>query len=279
MSGLRVTKTFAATALLQLVAEGRVVLDAPVVRYLPGRLRNDITIRHLLRHESGLPEYFEYDEDPASVQPWSASEVLDSALGKPHQFEPGTAMVYTNTNYIVVGMVIEAVTGRPATQEITGRIIDPLGLADTYFPALSETGLRVPFARGYEDDGNGRRDVTSMEVTREGTAGALVSTGEDATTFITALLDGRLLPPAQLTEMMDTVPQFGSFVSYGLGLGAFHLSCGVTAWGHAGDLDGYHSLMVKPVDGPALSVTLTQSPHASDLADDPRAEVAEALYC
>lgn len=115
-----------------------------------------------------------------------------------------------------------------------------------------------------------------------GMAGSLISTNEDTSAFITTLLDGRVVPPAQLREMMDTVDwtDAGAGFHYGLGLTSIDLDCGVKVWGHGGDIDGYQSLMAKGYGGPAVSVTFTQSPPEADsLADDPRADVLNAVYC
>ena len=281
-----ITKTFVAATVLQLVAEGRVALDAPIETYLPGRIRgtgidaNAITVRQLLRHQSGLPEYFDADSEPPE-EPVTAEQMLDAALAKPAQFPPGTAMTYTNTNYIIAGLLIEAVTGRPAAEEITRRIMLPLGLFDTYFPAPGDTGLRAPFAHGYELIDDQRKDVTAFNASAAGMAGSLVSTNEDTSAFITALLDGRVIPRAQLDEMMDSVewPETGPGFGYGLGLSSIALPCGVTVWGHGGDIEGYHSLMAKSFDGPAVSVTFTQSPRSESIADDPRGAVLDAVYC
>jgi D-alanyl-D-alanine carboxypeptidase len=278
-----ITKPFVAATVLQLVAEGRVDLDAPVERYLPGRIRGDgftgeiVTVRHLLRHQSGLPEYFD-PRTPVPTGPVTADQQLEMALAKPAQFPAGTAMKYTNTNYVVAGMLIEAVTGAPAADEVTRRVIAPLGLRDTYFPAPGDTGLRTPFAHGYELVDGRRADVTAFNASAAGMSGSLVSTSEDMSAFITALLDGRVVAPAQLREMMDTVPQRPAF-RYGLGLGSIELSCGVTVWGHGGDVPGYHSLMVKPVDGPAVSVTVTEEGPSKPSIEEPVVQVAEALYC
>lgn len=276
-----ITKTFVAAAIMQLVAEGAIGLDTPASTYLPGRLPDDITVRQLLRHQSGLAEFFDFNEDlDAYTGPLDGSELLAEALAQPLVFAPGSQLVYTNTNYLVLGEIIRAVTGRSYVDEVTSRIIGPLGLSDTYFPAPGDRGIAAPFASGYEVEDGVRVDETQFAASLDGAAGALVSSGEDTTTFVTALLSGRLVPAAQLAEMMQTVPQFGADVGYGLGLASFTLSCGVTVWGHAGDLDGYHTLMVKPVgDGPALSVTFTQASQVAGLMDDPRAKVAEALYC
>jgi D-alanyl-D-alanine carboxypeptidase len=281
-----ITKTFVAATILKLVAEGKVDLDAPIETYLPGRIRgqgidgNAITVRQLLRHQSGLPEY--YDEDtPPPAQPLAADQLLDMALTRPAQFAPGTAMKYTNTNYIAAGLLIEKVTGRPAAEEITWRIIMPLGLFQTYFPAPGDTGLRQPFAHGYELVDDRRTDVTDFNASAAGMAGSLVSTNEDTSAFITALLAGRVVPPAELEEMMQTVPMPDSdgLFDYGLGLTKVSMPCGVTVWGHGGDIEGYHSMMVKPIDGPALSITLTQDPKAPSPATDPRGDIMYTLYC
>jgi D-alanyl-D-alanine carboxypeptidase len=282
-----ITKTFVAATLLQLVAEGKLDLDKSIETYLPGRVRgpgidgNAITVRQLLRHQSGLPEYFDKNT-PVPTQPVTADQLLDAALKKPPLFAPGTAIKYTNTNYVIAGLLIEKLTGRPAAEEVTRRIITPLGLRDTYFPAPGDTGLRAPFARGYELVDGKRKDVTNFNASAAGMAGSLVSTAEDTSSFMTALLDGRVVPPAQLREMMNTVDwtDAGPGFSYGLGLTSITLACGIKVWGHGGDVEGFHSIMAKAFAGPAVSITFTQAPpEAESLAKDPRAGVLNAVYC
>jgi D-alanyl-D-alanine carboxypeptidase len=282
-----ITKTFVAATILQLVAEGKLALDAPIEMYLPGRVHgkgidaNAITLRQLLRHQSGLPEYFDTDT-LVPAEPVTADQLLDAALARPVQFAPGSALKYTNTNYVIAGLIIEKVTGHPAADEITKRIIVPLGLPDTYFPAPADTGLRAPFARGYEVVDGKRTDATAFNASAAGMSGSLISTNEDTATFITALLDGRVIPSAQLREMMDTVDwtDAGAGFYYGLGLTSIDLDCGVKVWGHGGDIEGYHSLIAKAFGSPAVSMTFTQSPPETEsIADDPRAEVLNAVYC
>jgi D-alanyl-D-alanine carboxypeptidase len=282
-----ITKTFVAATILQLVAEGKVDLDAPIETYLPGRIRgqgidaNAITVRQLLRHQSGLPEYFDATTKPPA-QPVTGDQLLDAGLARLMQFSPGSAVKYTNTNYVIAGLLIEKVTGRPAADEITRRIIAPLGLSDTYFPAPADTGLRAPFAHGYEVVDGNRKDATVFNASAAGMAGSLISTSEDTSAFVSALLDGRVVPPAQLREMMDTVDwtDAGEGFHYGLGLTSIDLDCGVKVWGHGGDIEGYHSLMTKAFGGPAVSMTFTQDPpDAESIDDDPRAEVLNAVYC
>ena len=282
-----ITKTFVAATILQLVAEGKVNLDTSIETYLPGRIRgqgidaNAISVRQLLRHQSGLPEYFDADT-PVPTEPVTADQLLDEALKRPPQFPPGSAITYTNTNYVIAGLLIANVTGHPAADEITRRIIAPLGLSDTYFPAAGDTGLRAPFAHGYELVDGKRKDVTNFNASAAGMAGSLVSTSEDTSAFITALLGGRVVPPAQLREMMNTVdwPAAGPGFHYGLGLTSIDLDCGVKVWGHGGDIEGFHSLMAKGLTGPAVSITFTQTPPETEsLANDPRAAVLNSVYC
>jgi D-alanyl-D-alanine carboxypeptidase len=178
-----VTKMLVAATILQMVAEGVVVLDFPVEAYLPGRLRgvgidgNAITVRQLLNHTSGLPEYFDNLAD-LDFGLADDDQLLDAALRKPGQFPPGTARKYTNTNYIVAGLIIAAVAHRPAAEEVTRRIIVPLGLKDSYFPSPGESGLQRPFAHGYELINGRRVDVTENTGSAMGMDGALVSTAE-----------------------------------------------------------------------------------------------------
>jgi D-alanyl-D-alanine carboxypeptidase len=282
-----ITKTFVAATLLQLVAEGKLELDAPIEKYLPGRIHGDgidanaITVRQLLRHQSGLPEYFDADT-PVPTQPVTADQLLDAALKQHAQFTPGSMIKYTNTNYVIAGLLIEKLTGHPAADEITRRIIMPLGLSNTYFPPPGDTGLRAPFAHGYQVVDGNREGATDFNASAAGMAGSLVSTNEDTSAFITALLAGRVIPAAQLREMMDTVDwtDAGPGFHYGLGLTSIDLDCGVKVWGHGGDIEGYHSLMAKAFAGPAVSTTFTQDPPDTDsLADDPRTEVLNAVYC
>lgn len=282
-----ITKTFVAAAILQLVTEGRVDLDEPVETYLPGVIRGDgidgaaITVRQLLRHQSGLPEYFDDDTPPPS-SPVAPRELLSWALAKPVTHPPTSVPVYTNTNYVVAGLILEAVTGRSAADEVTRRIIEPLRLTHTYFPAPGDTWLRTPMAHGYEVVDGRREDVTAEEPSGSYMAGSLISTGEDLTAFIGALLDGRVVAPGELQEMTDTVdwPLHGPAFGYGLGLASIDLGCGVTVWGHGGDLAGYHSIVAAAPGKPAVAVTFTQvTPGATALATDPRMAVLTAALC
>lgn len=277
-----VTKTFTASLVLQLVAEGKVDLDAPIEQYLPGLLHGSdmdgsdmdgsgtdgsaITVRQLLQHRSGLPEFA---GEPGADEWIAANEdrtltpsaAVAIALGKPAQFVPGTSLVYTNTNYIVLGMLVESVTGRSYADELQSRILDPLDLEDTYLPAAGERDIRGDHLTGYQDLDGGLTDVSRTEPSIPWSAGAMVSTGTDLNTFWRALLDGQVVPAEQLAEM--TTPQVATTeaegLGYGMGVGATELPCGVTYTGHSGGIYGYYTLSGATPDR-AFTVTLTSTP-------------------
>ncbi|MFJ9517517.1 serine hydrolase domain-containing protein [Kitasatospora sp. NPDC101801] len=256
------TKTFVATVALQLVAERRVQLDAPIERYLPGAVPNggNITVRQLLNHTSGL---YNYTGDPRlglseeALPQWVATgrwtsyrpqELLTIANEHPPEFPPGTAWSYSNTNYIVVGLLIEKITGRSWQQEVERRVIRPLGLRDTTMPETS-TAVPGPHAKGYLRLGDTRADVTRLNPSMAGAAGAGISTTADLARFNAALLGGRLLRPAELTEMKTPSPQaLAAGLAYGLGLYRSTLPCG-DFWGHDGGIPGYSTLLMGDATG------------------------------
>jgi D-alanyl-D-alanine carboxypeptidase len=253
-----VTKTFVATVVLELEAEGRLDVDEPVERLLPGLVPNGsaITIRELLNHTSGL---FDYSEDDAHTQAviadpgrrWSPHELLSVAFAHPPLFPPGTSWFYANTNYVVLGLLVEAVTGRPLGQELQERIVDPLQLRATSFDV--DAAIHDPFAHGYIGPHPGLPiaagtllDITALLSPSFGWgAGNMASNAADVTRFFVALLRGQLLPAAQLAEMKT-----GSAVNsnYGLGLRKAYTSCG-TAYGHEGDFPGYRNVVWATRDG------------------------------
>ncbi|WP_091098591.1 serine hydrolase domain-containing protein [Nonomuraea pusilla] len=267
------TKTFTAVTVLQLVGEGKVKLDEPVETYLPGLLRGEgidgrrITVRQLLQHTSGLPEYTDFMAEgflPFQHTYFQPRDLLDMALKKKAQFAPGAKWQYTNTNYIVAGLLIEKVTGRPAVEEITKRTIDRIGLRHTFFPNVGDQGVPAPHANGYhrDDPAKPMTDVTTFDPSQAWTAGQMISTPSDLNRFFAALLDGKLLKPQQLKQMRTTVdtPQLGAGSRYGLGLSSIKLTCGGTAWGHGGAIPGYYTSNGVTEDGRAAAIAVTHLP-------------------
>ncbi|SFW77279.1 serine hydrolase domain-containing protein [Amycolatopsis australiensis] len=280
-----ITKTFVATVVLQLAAEEKIDLDAPIERYLPGLLTgngNDgrkITVRHVLQHTSGLYSYTEdlLGTDPEAVRHRGAEpgELVAMALRHPPLFAPGSGWSYSNTNYIVAGMLVEKLTGHSAATEITRRITRPLGLRGTSLPGRGDERLPAPHARGYVP---GPADFTEFDPSIAGTAGALVSTGRDLDAFYTALLGGRLLPAAQLAEMKRTVPVPGEpGTDYGLGLFHRTLPDGTRYWGHGGDIFGFATLAGVLDTGRSATVSVNEDPAPDAVRDDTEAAFAVAL--
>ncbi|MFD3669351.1 serine hydrolase domain-containing protein [Streptomyces sp. NPDC058672] len=268
------TKSFTATVVLQLVGEGKVKLGARVEKYLPGLLRGDgidgrdITVRQLLQHTSGLPNYTDFiledvfDKDRHTYR--QPRELIDIALEHKANFAPGASVAYSNTNYIVAGLLIEKVTGRPLAEQTTERIIDRIGLRHTYFPGVGEEGIREAHPRGYHAPKPGAPldEITELDPSWGWAAGQLISTPSDLNRFFSALIGGELLKPAQLAQMRSTVKVpadagYGPGVRFGLGLTSTPLSCGGLVWGHGGDTPGYHTSPGVTDDGRAATIAVT----------------------
>ena len=290
------TKTFVAVVVMQLVQEGKVGLDEPIETYLPGLIKGEgvdgskITVRQLLQHTSGLPDFEETLFGTTDVFQYryhyvTPRDVLDSALSKPAQFEPGTQWKYTNTNYVVLGMLVERVSQRPVGEQIDERIVKKLGLSHTYFPAPGEEKIRGTHPQGYHLSAGGKlEDITEMDPAWAWAAGAMVSTPSELNTFFQAVLDGRLLTQSSIDEMKKGVDTDKAGVVYGLGLIGRSLSCGGTAWGHGGDIEGYHTRGGVGPDGTAVTVAVTAWPSAiadqsnlENSAKEKAGKIAEAV--
>ncbi|WP_326729098.1 serine hydrolase domain-containing protein [Streptomyces phaeochromogenes] len=282
------SKTFVATVVLQLVGEGRLSLDDTVDQWLPGVVSgngNDgsrITVRQLLQHTSGLfnytadlPVLASVDEYQAGrYTTWTPEQLVGIATGHAPDFEPGAKWAYSNTNYILAGMIIQKVTGHSWEQQVTKRIIRPLGLRDTSAPT---TDSRIPgrHLHGYSDFGKTGPtiDTTAFNPSAAGAAGAMIGTTADLTRFYQALLGGKLLRPAQLAEMKTTVraadldPVWPG-ARYGLGLLQVPLTCGGSYYSHAGDFPGYTTRNGVSPDGRRVVVLHATGDGASDLSTE-----------
>ncbi|MGW5618554.1 serine hydrolase domain-containing protein [Streptomyces sp. NPDC003877] len=238
-----VTKTFIATVVLQLAAEQRLSLSDTVEQHLPGLVRgagNDgraLTLRSLLTHTSGLRDFTSATAGTIPVTPRQAVRI---ALTRPPALRGRFS--YSNTNYVLLGLVIEQVTGDSYAAEAERRIITPLRLTGTSFPGSRST-LPSPHGRSYAADGT---DVTDLDPRAAGAAGEMVTTLADLDRFYAALLGGRLLPPHRLREMLDTRAAHGA---YGMGLFPEKLPCGTTVWGHNGHISGSYVRSVATVGG------------------------------
>lgn len=297
------TKTYTATVALQLVGEGRLALTDTVERWLPGVVRgngNDgrrITLANLLRHTSGLNDYLAASDGEApSPEAYrkgrfthhSPRQQVAAAMAAPPQWLPDAGdpageqrWGYSNTNYTLAGLVIEQVTGHPWAQEVHERIIEPLGLRRTFTPGTSPYVPR-PTATAYTafPGGSGLTDTT---LTYGGYAdGSLISTPREVATFLRALLGGRLLAPAQLAAMQETVPVAdwipAAGVRYGLGIAWRPGRSGSDGiWFHGGTHLGVVSESGVRPDGSRAAAAAVFTLHMAGDAADTQAKAALRL--
>lgn len=270
-----VTKTFTAAAVLRQAETGRIGLDTPVGRYLPhlvpGPRGEAITVRMLLNHTSSLAEYLPYaypslkafpalaGTGPESLEEhrltrFAAAELIGMGVDAPAVGSPGgTPGLYSNTNYLLLGRLLEEVTGTTAERCITRDVIEPAGLRHTGFP----TGPSVdgPHSRMYEEWFgmiDPPRDHSVHDMSWVGPAASLISTVSDLNRFYRLLLAGEIVGPASLTEMRRTVPvvsQEGRTIDYGLGLHPTTAPGQAAFWGHGGTVWGAGTLSMTRADG------------------------------
>ncbi|MEU6578230.1 serine hydrolase domain-containing protein [Streptomyces sp. NPDC046805] len=282
-----VTKSFSAVVLLQLADEHKLTLDDPVNRYLPGLLPDDrITVRHILSHRSGLYDYTN-DMFAHSVSGFEAvrnkvftyRQLVKLSLKKPRTNAPGVAYSYSNTNFVVAGMLIEKLTGHSVRTAYENRIIKPLALGDTFY-VHPDTKLPGRYARGYltpDKTGAALVDATRQTVSWAQSAGAIISSTRDLNAFYSALLGGRLLSSARLAEM-EHWTKVNSTTAYGLGLRRRDLSCGVSVYGHTGTVQGYYTYAFTTKDGRrSLTAVATTSNNATVL--NTMARALDSAFC
>ncbi|MEW2136321.1 serine hydrolase domain-containing protein [Streptomyces sp. NPDC005409] len=239
------TKTFTVTALLRLVDQGKLSLDDHIGTYVTGVPNGDrITLRQLAGMRSGLFNYSEDDGfnkalDDNPVRPYTPQELLDYSFKHPVQFQPGAEFEYSNTNLVLLGLVVEKVTGRPIHEVIQRDVLDPAGLRRTVFP--TDAAIPAPYAHGYSDEtASGKiEDATHWNPSWAWAAGAMISDLQDLRSWARTLATGTLLTPATQAERLKTTPM--DIPGAGYGLGIFN----VQGWiGHNGSLPGYETLTV-----------------------------------
>lgn len=236
-----VTKTFTATLILQLAEEGKLRLDQPLSDFFDGfPAGSDITLGELLYHRSGL---FSFTSDPDygswMTRPKSRGEMLELMRGYELQFEPDSRMEYSNTNYVLLGFIIEDVTGMSYQEALQARITGPLGLEDTYYGQKISTDRNESYSYRYS---GGWEKLPETDMSIPHGAGALLSTPTDMVRFARALFGGELLSPASLQTMTQLKDNFGmGLISY-----PYYDKSG---FGHTGGIDGFQSnLAIYPED-------------------------------
>jgi D-alanyl-D-alanine carboxypeptidase len=293
-----VTKIFVGALVLQLVAEGLLELDGDAAPFAEG-----ITLRRLLNHTSGLPDFIEdleaffepYRRDPAHSFELSPREQLALVMAKPRLFAPGEGWAYRGSNYVVLGLIVEEATGLTLRDALRERILVPLGLGRT---DLVGGSLRDDCARGYlppdnpllPGGGTEPVDVTELDVPFHWAGGGVVSTAGDVARMLRAQLGGELLPDNLRAEMLRAVDSdWEETDRYGLGIGEItalwgrqRSPCG-PAWGHIGFSLGYTALALSSEDGERQVVLCANGAH-SDLPAfeafwDAAGRLAWDLYC
>ncbi|MFF8955623.1 serine hydrolase domain-containing protein [Streptomyces sp. NPDC014894] len=292
-----VTKTFTAAAVLQQVESGRIGLDTPIGRYLPelvpGERGDAITVRMLINHTSGLAEYFPYaypslkafpalaDTGPQSLDDnrltrFEPAELIGMGTTAPAVGAPGgTPGVYSNTNYLLLGALLDRVTGTTAERYITRNVIERAGLTDTGFPAGPY--VEGPHSRIYEawfGMIDPPRDYSVYDMSWVRAAASLISTVTDLNRFYGMLLAGEIVGASSLAEMRRTVPvvsQEGRTIEYGLGLHPMEGPGQGDFWGHGGTVWGGGTLAMARADGRRLAVAVNlQRWNSLDSAGRPR---------
>ncbi len=247
------TKTFVATVVLQLIGEGRLNLHDTVQHWLRGLYpaQPPITIRQLLNHSSGIPSDFGISEAPlVRVKRIAAQGVL---------FPPGTSSAYSNSDFVLLGLIVQKVTGRPLDQVVTNRIIRRLHLRGTSY-GTAHAQRMTPWLGQVESFG---RPVSGD--------GGIISTVDDLATFFRALLGGKLLPQKQLAEMTRTIASPDPDLRFGLGIFRYRQPCGF-AWGHGG-IASYQVDVHVARDGSKTAIWAANNPTASDWS------LGDRLYC
>ncbi|MFH8517808.1 serine hydrolase domain-containing protein [Streptomyces gelaticus] len=270
-------KALMATVILQLVDEGKLSLDDTVDRRLPGVIDgngNDgrkITVRQLLQNTSGLHDDLPGFDTPQGYyqhryDTYTPEQIVARAMKHHPDFRPGTGWSYSNTGYVVLGMIAEKTAGRPWQEEVESRILKPLGMRHTYLPGTTST-LRRPHADGYQVFASGERTDVTEQIVPD--LGGYVSTTADVNRFFRGLLGGKLLSETRMAEMQDTVPvdkrieTFWPGGRYGLGLVSRPLNCGGSYWSHEGGEAGYITLNGATDDG-SRTVTVSMSTSFND---------------
>ncbi len=276
-----VTKTFTATAVLKLVDEGKVGLDDPIATYVDGVPGGEaITVRQLATMRSGLTDYTKVEgfEETVAADPrrdFPPAELLGWAFTAPAQFVPGERFEYSNTNYVLLGLLVERVSGKPFGDYLAESILAPLKLERTAFP--TGTQFPAPHAHGYTDsfeDGGPPLDAADWSSSFTWAAGAMTSTLPDMRIWVPALATGALLSPELQRQRLQTTPQPGGPADFGYGMGVFT----VAGWiGHNGSVPGYQTVAVYLPERETTLVVMINTDIAVPGGGDPSTVVATAI--
>ncbi len=287
-----VTKAFTAAVVMELVEEGTLSLDDTVEQWIPGLLAegDSITVRHLLGHTSGLPDY---TKDEEFLEAFVADEdlppqrIVSFVSSEPLAFEPGTEYEYSDTDNIVLGMIVEAATGRSYEQELSSQVLDPMELQSTVLP--EGVAMPEPHAQGYQYDpesesaGEPENMTTALDPSAAWASGALISTPSDLSRFFRGLLGGELVEEDILEQMKETLAGEGSpsgpgTKRVGLGIFSYELPCG-EVWGHTGQFPGYQEFGAAMPDGSRGLAMMANATGLSEQTNEALVYAQELAVC
>lgn len=274
-----ITKSFTATAVLQLVDAGALSLDNTLEPFVPGITNGDvITVRQLLGMQSGIFDFTSdpgftarFDADPTLA--WTPDDVLAIVNANPPAFAPGAQTQYCDTNYVLLGLIIEAVTGRPAGEVIVEQVVEPLGLASTVFP--TDPTVPEPHPTAYvpdpDDPSTPPKVVNDVNPAVAWTAGAMISSLEDLRVWGEELASGSLLSPELQRERLTSNRFSPTGINFGYGLGVERLNDIV---GHNGAIYGYSTVVFRY---PEVDMTVVVVSNSSTNFTTPTSEIALKL--
>jgi D-alanyl-D-alanine carboxypeptidase len=269
------TKTFVVSVLLQLVDEGKLRLDDPIGKFALGVTipnAEHITVRQLCEMRSGLFEAYDTPElskiDDATSMNFAPRTLIGWAVKQKPYFAPGSGYHYSNTNYLILGLLIEAITKDTVGDQIRKRLLAPFGLTQTFYPDTD--AMPDPWAHGYGLGKDGKwQDVSNtIPVSLTGAAGSMISDMDDMRRWVKLYVTGKTSGPATHRALMDCLPIGEGNVSFGLGLG-----CSAGWYGYTGGLPGYNTANYY---FPARGITIVA--WATVQADSPPPGVANALF-
>jgi D-alanyl-D-alanine carboxypeptidase len=262
-----ITKQFTAVAILQLVEQGKLKLDDPINKYLPNPPASweAVTIEHLLTHTSGIPSYTGlpgFFEKRISA-PLTPIEIADLSRDLPLEFKPGEKFAYNNTGYVLLGYIVNKVTGVPYIDYLRAHVLDPAGMKDTGYDSFSEVIPRR--ATGYSGSVANLRNSRYIDMSLPYSAGALYSTVEDLRKWDQVLYTNKLLTPESMKRMFTPGKD-----NYGFGWFIDKLGTHPRI-GHGGGIPGFNSMIARYPEEKLLVVVL------SNLETDATEKIAAGL--
>ena len=270
-----VTKQFTAVAVLQLKEQGKLRLDDPISKWLPGlRLRYPITIRQLLSHTSGLPEFLSFDEYEDILKAHDPQSAFQRVLEKkPFDFKPGLRYEYSNSNYTLLGAILEKASGVPWDAYVKKNLLDRAGMTGSglFTPKHPPDGI----AEGYVLDSDGKLEEKTQGPDHSvlPADGALYSTVDDLQRWNTALHSGKIISASSLKEMRTPTAHSER---YGLGIFADDEN-GQRVYFHSGEVDGFVSYVSYYPDDKTSIVVLSNN--ESTKVDRIGTDLASILAC